>query len=129
MPRKMLYAPTVRRGERPLMVWTKETGILLVASALSKCPPIWKHVSGRVAIIRSLDGDRIPYFRNGIVCFMRGYFRARAASSRHQPDTKANWTVVRVTGCGRAVRITLEDMFVKMEVKYQTAHRIYLELA
>lgn len=68
----------------------------------------------------SLCGRRMPYFKNGIVCFMRGYRFAKAANIIHQPETKANWTVVRVMGLGSAVRIVLEDMFVKMEVRYQT---------
>ena len=38
----------------------------------------------------------------------------------HHPETKANWTVVRVTGFGSAVSMVFEDMFVKMEVMYQT---------
>lgn len=102
------------------MVWTSETGIREVASALRMCPPIWKQVRGSVARMSSRDGERIPYFRNGIVCFMRGNRRASAASRRHHPDTNANCTVVRVMGWGSAVRIVLEDMFVKMEVMYQT---------
>jgi hypothetical protein len=124
MPRKMLYAPTVSSGDRPLMVCTRDTGILDVASALRMCPPIWKQVRGSVAIMSSFDGGRIPYFRKGIVCFMRGNLRAAAASTRHHPDTKANCTVVRVTGCGSAVRMAFEDMLVKMEVMYQTAQSI-----
>ena len=59
-----------------------------------------------------------------MVCFKRGYFLANVASSRHQPDTKANCTVVRVTGLGSAVRIVFEDMLVKMEVMYQTPQSI-----
>jgi hypothetical protein len=118
--KKMLYAMTVRSGESPLIVCTNETGILDVASALRMCPPIWKHVKGSVAMISSLDGARMPYFRKGIVCFRRGYFLANMASIKHQPDTKANWTVVRVMGFGRAVRMALEDMLVKMEVMYHT---------
>lgn len=74
----------------------------------------------------SLDGERIPYFKKGIVCFMRGYFLAKAARTKHQPDTKANCTVVRVIGRGSAVKMALEDMLVKMEVMYQTPHRIWL---
>lgn len=67
----------------------------------------------------SLDGERIPYFRKGNVCFIRGYFRAKAARTKHQPETKANCTVVRVMGLGRAVRMAFEDMLVKMDVIYQ----------
>ena len=120
----MLYAPTVRSGDSPLIVWTSDTGILEVASALNMCPPIWKHVSGSVASMSSLDGGLMPYFRNGIVCFSRGNLRAAAASSKHHPDTKANCTVVSVTGCGSAVRIAFEDMLVKIDVMYHTPQSI-----
>jgi hypothetical protein len=119
--KKMLYAMTVRSGESPLIVCTSDTGILDVASALRMCPPIWKHVKGSVAMISSLDGLRIPYLRKGIVCFNRGYLLANVASIKHQPDTKANCTVVRVMGFGRAVKMALEDMLVKIEVMYHTA--------
>jgi hypothetical protein len=124
MPRKMLYAPTVSSGDRPLIVCTRDTGIRDVASALRMWPPIWKQVRGSVAMMSSFDGDRIPYFKNGIVCFKRGNLRAAAASTRHHPETKANCTVVRVTGCGSAVRMAFDDMLVKMEVMYQTPQSI-----
>jgi hypothetical protein len=75
-------------------------------------------------MIRSFDGERIPYFKKGIVCFKRGYFLASIAITRHQPDTKANCTVVRVMGRGSAVRMAFEDMFVKMDVIYQTPQSI-----
>lgn len=107
------------RGESPLIVCTSDTGILDVASALRMCPPIMNAVRGSVATIISLCGRRIPYFKKGIVCFMRGYRLANAASIMHHPETKANWTVVRVMGFGSAVRIVFEDMFVKMDVMYQ----------
>lgn len=67
----------------------------------------------------------MPYFRNGIVCFSRGNRRAAAAITRHHPDTKANCTVVRVTGWGSAVRMVFEDMLVKIEVMYQIPQSIY----
>lgn len=70
----------------------------------------------------SLEGGRIPYFKKGIVCFKRGNFLASMPSIRHQPDTNANCTVVRVMGLGSAVRMALEDMFVKMDVMYQAPH-------
>ena len=103
-----------------MMVCTNDTGIREVASALNICPPIWKHVRGIVAMMSSLEGERIPYFKKGIACFIRGYFLADMASIRHQPETKANCTVVRVMGLGSAVRMALEDMLVKMDVMYQT---------
>jgi hypothetical protein len=116
---------TVMSGDSPLMVWTNDTGILDVASALKICPPIIKLVRGSVAITISLCGRRIPYFKNGIACFMRGYRFASAASMMHHPDTNANCTVVSVIGFGSAVRIAFEDIFVKMEVMYQTPQSIY----
>lgn len=120
IPKKKRYARTVMSGDSPLIVCTKDTGILDVASALRMCPPIMNAVRGSVATIISLCGRRIPYFRNGIVCFMRGYRLAKAANIMHHPETNANWTVVRVIGFGSAVRMVFEDMFVKMEVMYQT---------
>lgn len=36
--RNTRYANTVNRGDKPLMVWTKDTGIFEVAYELSKCP-------------------------------------------------------------------------------------------
>lgn len=112
-------------GDSPLIVWTSDTGIRDVASALRMWPPIWKQVNGRVARIRSLEGGRMPYFRKGRVCFKRGYLRANMARIRHQLDTKANCTQVRVTGRGRAVRIAFEDMLVMMEVMYHTPQSSY----
>jgi hypothetical protein len=61
-----------------------------------------------------------------MICFKRGYLLARAARNKHQPDTKANCTTVRVMGFGSAVRMALEDVLVEMEVIYHTAHRIYI---
>jgi hypothetical protein len=77
-------------------------------------------------MMSSRVGGRIPYFNTGIVCFNRGYLRARAARNKHQDDTKANWTTVSVMGLGSAVRMALEDVLVEMEVMYHTPHSIYL---
>jgi hypothetical protein len=122
----MRYAATVNKGDSPLIVCTKETGILLVASELRTCPPIWNMASGRVVITRSLVGGRMPYLRNGMVCFMRGYRLASAARKRHHPDTKANCMMVSVTGFGRAVRMAFEDVLEKMDVMYQMPQSPYI---
>ena len=63
--------------------------------------------------------------RNGIVCFMRGYFLASAARNKHHPETNANCTTVRVTGFGRAVRMAFEDVFEKIDVIYQMPQSIF----
>lgn len=66
----------------------------------------------------------MPNFRMGMVCFRRGYLRARAARNRHHDDTKPNCTRVRVIGFGSAVRIAFEDVLEEMDVMYQMRHRI-----
>lgn len=40
------------------------------------------------------------------------------------PETKANWTIVRVAGLGNVVRMVLEEVLVMAEEKYQTVHII-----
>jgi hypothetical protein len=81
---------------------------------------------GRVVIMRDLLGGRIPYFSTGIDCFSRGYLLARAAKKRHHDDTKANCIKVRVKGFGSAVRIALEEVFVKIEAMYHMPQSIYI---
>lgn len=53
----------------------------------------------------------------------------RYASVRHHIETKANWTIVRVIGFGRAFRMDLDDVFVRAEVMYQTRQSIYGEIS
>ena len=65
----------------------------------------------------------MPYFRTGIAVLSRGHRRARAARNKHQEDTKANWTSVRVMGFGSAVRMALEEVFEKMDVMYHMPQR------
>lgn len=50
------YARTVKRGERPLIVWTRETGILAVAVEERRWPPIWKAARGMVVRTTSRVG-------------------------------------------------------------------------
>lgn len=42
-------------------------------------------------------------------------------------DTNANWTMVRVAGLSKAVRIDLEDVFVNAEDQYHITHNIYTQ--
>lgn len=56
----------MNKGERPLTVCTNETGILEVADALSKWPPIWKAAKGKVVLMTSFEGCRMGFLRAGI---------------------------------------------------------------
>ena len=107
------------------MVCTRETGIREVAAEPQRCPPTWKTARGSVVIMSDLLGERIPYFSTGIACFTRGYLLAKAVKNRHHTDTKANCTSVRVNGFGSAVRMALEDVFVKMEDMNHTPQSNY----
>jgi hypothetical protein len=42
----------------------------------------------------------------------------------HQNETKANCTIDRVIGFGKAIRIDLEEVFVSADVKYQITNRV-----
>ena len=53
-----------------------------------------------------------------------GYRCATYAKNKHHNETKANWTSVRVTGFGKALRIDFEDVFVSAELRYQTKHSV-----
>jgi hypothetical protein len=117
---------TVKSGDNPLIVCTRDTGIRDVAAELQRWPPTWNMARGRVVIMRDLLGGRIPYFSTGIDCFSRGYLLARAAKKRHHDDTKANCIKVRVKGFGSAVRIALEEVFVKIEAMYHMPQSIYI---
>ena len=66
----------------------------------------------------------MPFLRAGIVILRRGNRRARYAKKRHQPETKANWIIVRVIGLGNAFSIDLDEVLVKAELKYQTRQRV-----
>lgn len=48
---------------------------------------------------------------------------ASQVSIKHHIDTDANWTMVNVTGCGKAFSIDFDEVFVRAEVMYQTMHR------
>ena len=51
--------------------------------------------------------------------------RARFAKKMHQEDTKANWISVKVTGFGKALRMDLEDVLVRADVRYHMMHRTW----
>jgi len=66
----------------------------------------------------------MPFRRTGIAFRTEGYFFASHAEKTHQELTKRNWTNVRVTGFGNAVRIAFDDVFERIDVAYQIPHRI-----
>lgn len=62
-----------------------------------------------------------------MVLLRLGKTSARYAKRMHHRETKANCTIVRVTGCGNAMRIDFEDVFVRAEVRYQMTHRTLVD--
>lgn len=101
------------------MVWTRETGILDMASELRIWPPIWNAVRGRVAMMMSLLGRRIPFFKTGKAFLTAALRFASHERKTHQKETSKNCMTVKVTGLGRAVRMALEEVLVRIEVPYQ----------
>lgn len=118
MPRKTRYAKTVNRGDRPLMVCTSDTGIFDVEYELNRCPRSWKIERGRAVDKTSQDGARSPFFRAGIALRKGGNIEANHVRSKHQPETEANWAIVRVTGRLKALRIDFDEVLVSAEVIY-----------
>lgn len=119
------YARTVKSGERPLMVWTRETGILVVAVADSRCPPIWKKANGRVVLITSLDGYRIPCRKACMFLGRAGNIVASHENSMQKKATNANWISVRVAGFGKALRMDFDEVFVRALEVYHIIQRVY----
>lgn len=124
MSKKARYAKTVMSGESPLIVCTSDTGIRDMASEFRMCPPIWNAVSGSVAMMMSLLGFRIPFLSTGMSSRTVALRLASHEKKIHQNETSKNWTMVRVTGLGRAVRMALDEVLVMMEVKYHTPQSI-----
>lgn len=110
-----------------MIVCTSETGSLAMASELRIWPPIWKAVRGNVAMMISLFGFLMPFFRTGRAFLTEALRFASQARKTHQKDTRANCMMVRVTGIGREVKMALEEVLVMMEVMYQKAQRPYTE--
>jgi hypothetical protein len=115
----------VKSGERPLIVWTRETGIFAVAVEDRRCPPIWKAARGRVVIITSRVGERMPCLRAGMVVLRAGKRVASQEKKKQNVATKANWIRVSVAGLGKALRIDLEEVLVRALEKYQIMQRVY----
>lgn len=107
------------------MVWTSETGILDVAVDERRWPPIWKAARGRVVIITSREGCRMPCFKAGIVVLSPGNVDASLEKKTQNEDTKANCMRVSVAGLGNVLRMVLEDVLVRALDIYQVMQRIY----
>ena len=74
----------------------------------------------------SLLGRLIPFRRTGTALRKGGYTLASQAAKMHHEQTKRNWTMVRVTGFGRAVRMALDEVFDRIEVAYQKPQSDFL---
>lgn len=72
----------------------------------------------------SLLGRRMPFFNTGIASRKVVLCLASQDRKTHQKETSRNWITVKVTGFGNAVRIAFEEVFVRIDVAYQTPHRI-----
>jgi hypothetical protein len=118
MSKMKRYARTVKSGERPLMVWTRETGILEVAFELKRWPNIWNAARGRVVRMTSRDGYRIGCRSAGTAARSRGNVEASHEKSMQYDETKANWTRVKVAGLSKAVRIALDEVLVRADDPY-----------
>lgn len=116
---------TVNNGDKPLIVWTNDTGILAVAVEERMCPPSWKRARGSVVAITSRLIGRIPCLKAGTATRKVGDRLASCAKKKHQKETKANWTIVKVIGRRKAFRMDLEDVLVKAELRYHIKQRIF----
>lgn len=108
-----------------MMVCTRDTGIFDVALELSRWPVIWNPARGRVVRMTSLDGYLMGCFRAGIEVRIRGNLDASHENSKQYTATKANCSIVRVAGLSKAVRIDLDEVFVRAEDQYQVTHSPY----
>lgn len=114
----------MKSGDRPLIVWTRETGILDVAEELKRWPTIWNAARGKVVARTSRDGARMGW-RSAVIFSLRiGNTVASHAMRIQSDDTKANCTSVRVAGILKALRIDFDDVFVSADDVYQSRHRI-----
>ena len=86
-------------------------------------PVNWKIAKGNAVIRTSREGYLMPFLRAGILFLRDGITLERYTNTKHHIDTKANWIIVRVIGCGRAFRIDFDDVCVMAEVMYQTRQR------
>jgi len=98
-----------------------------IASEFKMCPPIWKAVRGRVAVINSRFGLRMPCLRTGAASRRVELCLAIQLEKTQRRETSRYWTMVKVTGFGNAVRMAFEDVLVNRDVAYQTPQRIFRE--
>lgn len=63
----------------------------------------------------------MPFFKTGRAFRTAALFLASHERKTHQKETSRNWIMVKVTGFGRAVKMALEEAFVRIEVPYQKA--------
>lgn len=78
---------------------------------------------GNAVYKTSQEGRLRPFFRAGIALFSEGKIEDKLVNIKHQMDTEANCTIVRVAGLGNAFKIDLEEVLVNAEVMYQVIHR------
>lgn len=80
-------------------------------------------------MIISLLGRRMPFFKTGNA-FRTAVLRLASAERKtHQNETRRNWIMVSVTGFGSAVKMALEEVFVRIEVPYQIAQSSLVDIS
>lgn len=77
------------------------------------CPPTWKAAMGMVCLRIERVGERS----------LDVQFSWRREPSQQRPATNANWTIVRVTGNLKLLRITLPVLLETAELAYQRMQR------
>lgn len=95
-----------------MIVWTVLTGTRLIANELKICPPTWKAAMGNVPLKIARVG-----LRNLVVHPSSGRLH-----SQQSPATKKNWTMVKVTGKRKLLRITLPVFELRAEHEYHKMH-------
>lgn len=95
---------------------TRLTAILSIAILLAIWPPTWNRARGAVVVMIALVGNRRPPERPGIV--RNGVTRASRDNTMHHDETNENCMSVSVMGCGKELRIVLEEVFDSAEVRY-----------
>lgn len=73
----------------------------------------------------SQDGYLKPFLSAGMLLLRPGNMFARDANIKHHDETDANCIIVSVTGCGKALRIDFDEVFVNADVIYQTIQSVY----
>ena len=68
----------------------------------------------------SQEGFRSPFFNAGMDLLSPGNNVDSDVRMKHQSETEANWMMVKVAGFGKALRIDLDEVLVRADVRYQT---------